>query len=155
MSETKQNLLPIAEVPDFTETQNEYDVEYKPSLAWDFETGDFVKGPDNRVNRSTGWDGYKVWCVKAVQSERYTCLAYSDDIGAEMEEAIHWPDDAAIESAVERTIEETLMVNPRTLSVKEFAFDWTTPAHLIVAFTVTGRDGISFRIGANVDLAQS
>jgi hypothetical protein len=153
-SEAKQNLLPTAEVPDFTEMQNEYDVEYKPSIAWDFEAGDFVKGPDNRVNRSTGWDGYKVWCVKAVQSERFTCLAYSDDIGAEMEEAVRWPDDAAIESAVERTIEEALMVNPRTQSVKGFEFDWTEPGRLIVSFTVTGRDGISFRIGADVDLME-
>jgi hypothetical protein len=71
-----------------------------------------------------------------------------------MEEAVRWPDDAAIESAVERTIEEALMVNPRTQSVKGFEFDWTEPGRLIVSFTVTGRDGISFRIGADVDLME-
>ena len=33
-------------------------------------------------------------------------------------------DDTAVELAIERTIEEALMVNPRTESVEDFEFEW-------------------------------
>lgn len=65
-------------------------------------------------------EAYKIWCVKAVSTERYSCLGYDDDIGAEMEDAMKEEDDTAVELAIERTIEEALMVNPRTESVEDF-----------------------------------
>ncbi len=44
-------------------------------------------------------------------------------------------DDTAVELAIERTIEEALMVNPRTESVEDFEFEWE-PSVVHVKFTV-------------------
>lgn len=85
--------------------------------------------------KSEGLEAYKIWCVKAVSTERYSCLGYDDDIGAEMEDAMKEEDDTAVELAIERTIEEALMVNPRTESVEDFEFSWE-PSVVYVKFTV-------------------
>lgn len=36
------NLYPVVDIPDYAEENEEYDTEYKPSVAWDLEKGDFV-----------------------------------------------------------------------------------------------------------------
>lgn len=150
MADENTSLIPTIDVPDFVEESEEYDTEYRPSLRWDLEKGDFVRDGTNRVPRSDGYDAYRVWCVKAVQTERYSCLAYSDDIGSEMEDARQEDDQGAVELAIARTIEETLMVNPRTLSVEDFEFTWK-PGEVHVSFTVNAIDGETFTVDATVE----
>lgn len=130
-----EELFPVVDIPEYTEENEEYDISYKPSVAWDLEKGDFVLDSSNAMKRSEGLEAYKVWCVKAVATERYSCLAYNDDLGAEMEDAMKEEDDNAVELAIERTIEETLMANPRTESVSDFSFTWE-PSVVYVRFTV-------------------
>ncbi len=150
MADTDLSLIPTVDIPDFTEESEEYDTEYRPSLAWDLTKGDFVRTGGNKVPMSRGLDAYKVWCIKAVQTERYTCLAYNDDIGAEIEDARQEEDRRAVELALERTIEETLMVNPRTLSVEDFEFSWEgSEVHL--SFTVNAIDEEPFTVDATVE----
>lgn len=36
------NLYPVVDIPEYEEENEEYDTEYKPSVAWDLEKGDFV-----------------------------------------------------------------------------------------------------------------
>ena len=120
---------------EMEEENEEYDAEYKPSVAWDLEKGDFVCESPFCMLKSEGLEAYKTWCVKAVATERYSCLGYDDDIGAEMEDAMKEEDDTAVELAIERTIEEALMVNPRTESVEDFEFEWE-PSVVHVKFTV-------------------
>lgn len=128
-------LYPVVEVPEYEEENEEYDLEYKESVSWDLEKGDFVLNSAGAIKRSDGIDAYKIWCLKAVSTERYACLAYDNDIGAEMEDALKEEDDNAVELAIERTIEETLLTNPRTESVGDFYFEWE-PSIIHVKFTV-------------------
>ena len=129
------NLFPVVEIPEYIEGNEEYDVDYKPSVAWDLEKGDFVRSPSFAMTRNDGLEAFKVWCIKTVSTERYTCLAYDNDIGTEMEDAMKEADENAVELAIERTIEEALKVNPRTESVEDFEFTWE-PSVVKVKFTV-------------------
>ena len=121
MEEESKNLLPTVDVPDFVdeEEDEEYDVDYKPSPMWDLEKGDFVRTAANNVPMNDGYEAYKIWCVKTVSTERYSCLGYSDDHGTETEDITRESDKSTVELSLERTIQEALMVNPRTSSVEE------------------------------------
>ena len=77
----EKRLLPVADIPDITNAGSTYDTEYKPSLKWDIEAGDFVRTASNAVPRSTGYEGFQIWCRKTVATERFSCLAYSRDTG--------------------------------------------------------------------------
>ena len=45
-------------------------------------------------------------------------------LGVEMENAMFDDDHKTVESMMKRTITEAFMVNPRTLSVSDFEFEW-------------------------------
>ena len=145
MEEESKNLLPTVDVPDFVdeEEDEEYDVDYKPSPMWDLEKGDFVRTAANNVPMNDGYEAYKIWCVKTVSTERYSCLGYSDDHGTETEDITRESDQSTVELSLERTIQEALMVNPRTSSVEEFSFEWGTvlfvPKPTTVTFIFTAR----------------
>lgn len=117
-------LFPVVEIPDFSEEEDDYDREYKPSPLWDLEKGDFVRDASNKVIMADGLEAYRTWCVKAVSTERYSCASYEEDIGSEMDDALKEEDENAVELAIERTITETLKVNPRTETVEDFTFTW-------------------------------
>lgn len=85
-----------------------------------------------------GREAYRQWCLKTVMTERFTCLAYTTDIGTEMIEALAQADRAAVESAVERTINEALMVNPKTEYVRDYVFSWRNEV-LDCTFNVKGQ----------------
>lgn len=117
-------LFPIVEVPEFTPERTTYDTVYRRSAKWDPQAGDFVRDGANRIAVCDGREAYAVWCYKISQTERYRCLAYPDAVGTEMERAMGDDDEKTVESMVERTITEALMVNPRTEDVFAFAFSW-------------------------------
>lgn len=123
MSEERK-LFPVVEIPEFVEEEDDYDRNYRPSPAWDLEKGDFVRDAANKVIYNDGLEAYRTWCVKAVATARYCCAAYDRNIGSEMESAMKEADENAVELAIERTITETLLVNPRTESVEDFEFTW-------------------------------
>ena len=107
MEEESKNLLPTVDVPDFVdeEEDEEYDVDYKPSPMWDLEKGDFVRTAANNVPMNDGYEAYKIWCVKTVSTERYSCLGYSDDHGTETEDITRESDQSTVEHSIERTIQ--------------------------------------------------
>lgn len=148
--EEERSLFPVVDIPDFEEDEDDYEDEYKPSLSWDLEKGDFVRNTENRVEESDGLEAFKVWCVKTVTTERYSCLAYDDDMGTEMDEAKREDDENAIELAMERTIEEALSVHPLTESVENFSFEWEADI-VRVTFTVVAAGWESFSVEAIVD----
>lgn len=128
------SLFPVIDIPE--DEDDEGEDSYKPSLAWDLEAGDFVRTRSHDLALGDEMEAYKVWCVKTVHTERFSCLAYDDDMGTEMDDALSEEDGDAVELAIERTIEEALMVDPRTEAVEDFEFIWDTD-HLYVSFTVT------------------
>lgn len=119
-----QRLFPVVEVPEFISETTEYDMKYKRSVRWDPATGDFVRDGANRMVECDGREAFAVWCFKIAQSERYRCLAYPDSIGTEMERAMDNDDEKTVESMVQRTLTDALMVNPRTENVWDFDFSW-------------------------------
>jgi len=102
------NLYPSVEVPQIKSESEMYDTEYRPSVQWDLAAGDFKRTAANRVPESDGVEAYKIWCIKTVYTERDSCLAYSTDIGTEMEAAEQESDRKAVELALNRTISEAI-----------------------------------------------
>ena len=68
-----------------------------------------------------------------------------------MEEALAEENEDAVELAIERTIEEALMVNPRTESVEDFEFTWG-PDFLHVKFLVTAAGYGEFPVETDLDI---
>lgn len=119
-----EKLFPVVEVPEFLPDGVKYDTQYRRSAKWDPVKGDFVRDGTNRVVGCDGKEAYAIWCFKAAQTERYRCLAYPGAIGVEMEQAMDDDDRETVESMVQRTITDALMVNPRTEDVRDFIFEW-------------------------------
>ncbi|MCM1245488.1 MAG: DUF2634 domain-containing protein [Roseburia sp.] len=122
-------LFPTFDVPEVEEEDEEYDVEYKRSIRWDPELGDFVRDSSNRLVACDGYEAYMTWCYKMVQTQRDSHLAYTEefsgsDLGVEMEEISQEDDHETVESMIERTMTEALEANPRTESVGNFVFSW-------------------------------
>ena len=114
--------LQIVEVPDFLEESSEYDIKYKRTAKWDAEKGDFVRDGAFRMVESPGEEGFMIWCFKIAQTERYSCIAYANDIGVELELALSEGNQKIVESMIQRTITDALKVNPRTEYVTDFNF---------------------------------
>ena len=114
----------VVNVPDFIEANSEYDTKYKRTVKWDAEKGDFVSDGANRMVECSGEEGFMIWCFKVSQTERYSCLAYTSDIGVELEAALAADNQKVAESMVQRTIMDALKVNPRTEYVTDFNFTW-------------------------------
>lgn len=134
-----ESLFPVVDVPDFIPESSEYDTEYKRSVRWNPAEGDFVRDGANRMVECDGREAFAIWCYKIAQTERYRCLAYSSDIGTEMERAMANDDEKTVESMVARTIEDGLMVNPRTEWVRDFEFTWNGD-NMTCTFKVKGID---------------
>lgn len=143
-------LYPTFDVPELASETPRYDTAYKRSVAWDFSAGDFVRDGSNRLVECDGYDAYKTWCAKAVCTERYTCLAYGEEIGTELDAAMKEPVDGAVESAITRTITEALMVNPRTEYVRDFSFQRNSDK-ILCRFTVKGLEIDEFPVAILLD----
>ena len=132
-------LFPEYDVPDIDEfDEEEESFEQKPSAYFDFETGDFARTKSNNILASTEEEAFIQWCKKVVLTERDTALAYSTDIGIESEDALQEEGREAVESELERTITEALMVHPATEYVTDFEFTWG-PDCVYITFTVKGQ----------------
>lgn len=141
-------LFPTADVPELME-EPEYEDVYRPSVAWDDALGDFVRSSSHKMVACDGVDAYKTWCVKMAATERYTRLAYPDELGVEIESAVKEDGDGAVESALERTITEALLVNPRTEYVRGFTFDRSGDT-LQCSFIVKGNGIEEFPVSVNI-----
>ena len=131
-------LFPVIEVPEITIPGQSANRPYAPSVSFDYEKGDFVQDGAYKIVRSSGIDTYMQWCRKVCLTERDRFLSYSTDIGVETESALSLADREAVESALERTITEALMVNVHTEYVRNFEFHWKTDT-LQVSFTVKAK----------------
>ena len=114
---------------------------YKPAPFFDYSRGDFVKDGANRLTLATGREAYIQWCLKQCVTERYTRLAYSSKIGVEIQSTIKKETDIeAVESIIEQTITDALLVNPATEYVRDFSFAWDGSDSLGVTFQVKGKE---------------
>lgn len=146
---SEKSLFPVFEVPDIVNDVDQIEEKYYASVLWDIEKGDFVLDGANRMVKCDGLTAYMQWCYKMVSTERYVHLAYPDYIGVEMETALSQPTNEAVESMVERTISEALLVNSRTDYVREFSFSWMGD-QLYCEFTVKGKNWDEFKLSADI-----
>lgn len=124
-----EELFPTFDVPEEDEDREEYETEYKRSIRWDPELGDFARDSSNRLVECDGYEAYMTWCYKMVQTQRESHLAYIEemsgsDLGVDMEEISQEDDHDTVESMIERTMTEALEMNPRTEHVGDFVFSW-------------------------------
>lgn len=133
-----ETLFPVFLVPEINVLTAAKERKYRPSVFFDFGIGDFLRDGSGNMVPADGREAYRQWCLKAVMTERFTCLAYTTDIGTEMTDALAQADRAAVESAVERTVNEALMVNPKTEYVRDYAFLWKNET-LGCTFNVKGQ----------------
>lgn len=115
-------LFPTFDLPEI-EDEEEDEEKYSPSVYFDFETGDFRRDGASRMVPADGREAYMQWCLKTVQTERESCLAYGEDYGTEFEDMDDYPDIESRESEIERTITEALLVHPATEYVRNFVFE--------------------------------
>lgn len=137
-----QSLYPTFKLPAVVaDRQQSKKKSYKQSFFFDYATGDFLRDGANRLVLAEGREAFCQWCLKQCVTERGTKLAYSDKIGVEIVKAAQEESDVkAIESAIQRTITEALMVNPETEYVKNFRFAWGGADSLLVSFVVKGHE---------------
>lgn len=140
------NLYPAFDMPELVEQQQTATgPEYPESYLFDFEKGDFARDGAGRVVKADGHRAWVQWCIKAVLTERFACLAYGWDYGTEADKALKQPSRAMIAAEIERTITEALLADPRTEMVRDFGFRWKAD-ELYVSFTVIPAIGDAERI---------
>lgn len=137
----EKQLYPVFEVPDFVAKKNEENrkQQYKPSVYFDYATGDFRLDGAGRMAGASGREAYMQWCIKAVMTERDAFLSYSTKYGAELETSLAQSDRASVEASLERTITEAIMANPKTEYCRDFTFTWPEPDSCDCEFVVKGR----------------
>ena len=118
------------------------DAGYKPSIFFDFDTGDFVVNHDGKLKEASGFEAWMQWCQKTLMTQRYAHEGYSTDIGIDYESALKADSREEAESILQREIEEALMADPseRTLYVGNITFEWAAD-DCLVTVQVQGIDG--------------
>lgn len=100
-------------------------VSFGRSWRFDFGLGEFVMTPTGKIAVAADTDAWVEWCRKALQTERYRCMAYSRNYGQEFDGLIgSGLSRSAVESEIRRLTRETLMSDPRTARVDDFSFRW-------------------------------
>ncbi len=144
----ENSLFPTFEIPNVVTADEQEDAVYKPTPLFDFEKGDFVRDGANRVIMADGLQAYRMWVLKALQTQQSACLSYLD-IGVDYEGALAETTHSAVQAELERAITEALLMHPMTLRVRDFEFEWNANI-LSVQFTVQGRGLPAFDARMNV-----
>lgn len=124
------NLFPEGtsfEITDYRKNRNNDVSNFKKTYAYDFEKGDFIRGPDGKVLLVDRLEAYVQWCNKVLITKRYKHLSYTSKYGQEYYMLIGKNlSKSAIELEVSRMTREALKVHPYTKSVSNFKFEWNT-----------------------------
>jgi hypothetical protein len=141
-----KNLYPVFEIPDMSAQTQDSRATYGKSWQFDFETGTFVTNGGNRMVEADEAAALMQWCIGACMTPRGEYLAYSNQYGIDIDEVRNQPTRKAMELALERTITEAILINPRIDSVKEFRFEWCADG-VYVSFEIQSKVGDSQLIG--------
>lgn len=152
-----ENLFPEdfeQETADTAEIYAQTPIGYKPGVAFDDESGDFVRDGRNRVIGNTGVESWKSWVVNCLQTERYAHLAYNSDFGIEYRRVFAAESREEAESILARQITEALLADEygRTAYVEDMTFTWPAADAVQVDATIVGIDDITIDITAYMTL---
>lgn len=125
---------------------------YRNGVAFDHQTGDFVRDGMNKILDSDGIESWKSWCINCLQTERYMHLAYSTDFGIETRAAMRAASREEAESILTRQITEAILADPykRTAYIEDIIFDWTAPDAAAVRVIIHGIDDVTIDITAYI-----
>lgn len=142
-------LYPVFDIPSsITTLTQEAEREFKPAPLFDYEKGDFVRDGANRIVMVDGRQAYMNWATKVLKTQVGSCLSYPE-FGIDAEGAMQAPTHEAVESALERTISEALLSDPRTERIYDFDFEWDADI-VLVSFAIKPRNWAAFDINMNV-----
>lgn len=136
------NLFPVFDVATVVAEEQKMTEQYRLSIAFDVETGEFITDGGGKMQYSSGYEAWVLWCLKTVQTQRWAHLAYRSNIGTELSQAFALWDRSAQESYLERTVTESLLSDPkqRTVRVYDFVYTWGTDS-LALSCTIFGQNG--------------
>lgn len=132
------------------DTEDEEPIGYKPGVAFDWQTGDFVRDGRNMIQDATGVESWKQWCVNCIQTARYKHLAYSENYGIDIDEVFEATSMEEAESILTRQITEALEADPygRVAYIDSIEYDWTDPDGVEAELTVVGIADVTIDIEA-------
>lgn len=124
------------------EEQLQEPVGYKKGLCFDERRGDFKRDATMKLIECSGIESWIQWCMKMLQTKRYVCQAYSDDIGIDLERAFAANSKEEAESILSQEITEALEADPyeRTEFVQSVEFQWNSQDCVTVNCAVIGMD---------------
>lgn len=140
------------EIIDVDELDEDEAVGYQPGLAFDYDTGDFIRDGRHRILDATGVEAWKQWCVNCIQTERYKHVAYNTDFGIELDAVFAATSRAEAESILTREINDAIMADPygRTAYVDSLEYNWQGADAVEITATVVGIDDVTIDITAYI-----
>lgn len=96
--------------------------------SWDFDNDDFNYDENGNILMAEGNDALKIWIKKALRTERYMYLAYSNNYGSEIKNFLNKVMSVGERKAeLRRSVIESLMINPYIKSIE--SIDITESEH--------------------------
>lgn len=147
------NLFPLGydeEIIREDELTSETPIGYRNGIAFDYETGDFMRDGMNKLLDSDGVESWISWCINCLQTERYKHLAYSTDFGIELDAAMASSSREEAESILTRQITEAILADPyeRAAFISDIEYDWTAMDAVSVKVTIHGIDDVTIDLTA-------
>lgn len=145
------------ETIDEEEAEDEEPIGYRPGVAFEWQTGDFIRDGRNRLTEATGVDSWKQWCQNCLQTARYKHLAYTDEYGIDIDEIFSAESQEEAESIMTREINEALEADPygRMEYVDSIDYDWTGQDSVHVTVTVVGIADVTIDVEAFINGGES
>lgn len=133
----------------FTEERS---VLYPNGIAFDYEAGDFSRDGKHRMMDSNGIESWKSWCINCLQTERYSCLAYSTDFGIETDAVFGAESPEEAESVLMQQITEAILADPyeRAQYVSDIVITWVSPDAITCEVIIQGIDDVTIDITAYI-----
>ena len=150
-----ENLYPDGYEDEIIEDEEAVDeglIGYRPGVAFDFQTGDFIRDGRHRLLEASGIESWQQWCMNCLQTERYKHLAYSDDFGIEIDEVFQAESREEAESILTRQITEALLADPygRASYIDAIDYEWTAPDAVQATLTIVGIDDVTIDLEVNI-----
>lgn len=151
----ENNLFPEGyedEIMEDGELEAEEAIGYKPGVAFDYSTGDFIRDGRNRLLEASGVESWQQWCKNCLQTERYKHLAYSSDFGIELDAVFSAETREEAESILTRQINEAILADPygRAAYIDGLDIEWTAPDAVQVDLTIVGIDDVTIDVTAYI-----
>lgn len=145
------------ETIEASDTTSSDPIGYRPGVAFDQDTGDFIRDGKNRIVDASGVASWKEWCINCIQTQRYMHLAYSSDFGIDLNKVFSASSHDEAESVLTREITEAILADPygRTAYISNLDFDWTAPDSVQINATFVGIDDVTIDITAYIEKGES